>query len=447
MMNRLRLASFVTWLVVWFTIAEARAWWYVEHAEIGTHAYRRACERVKAQVPESDDPHARRVRERHEIACGNLAIIAEIYGQTNALAGDRLDDPDDFLERGGDWKVGSKRHYYELQLADSHHFHPASLREWLRYHREAVNRAAAAAKLQGLDAVEAFQGAFYRNGFADHFLQDSYCAGHMGFNRSASSIAATSAHHNHWNRRGRRVRNRAGASWITYGDSDLNAPKNADGREHVIRAAAASAYGLVVTFVLGTRDHDHELAIWRDLPYLIDGQRVRGLIETGDDDEDTSELRPLEAINSPAFVDGVMDVSLTALAPFREPRQASLAMLVGFDVVLPVISTQAHLSAGAVTPKAAVDVRFAAQLELRRTLWLSFDGLLSHHASVGFLWVARVETFAGWLGASYRAQLELGLNLGVLQVGPTFDLETRESGWAASIGYGRVFGVAGGGVR
>src|SRR5690606_30792840 len=117
--------------------------------------------------------------------------------------------------------------------------------------------------------------------YADHFLQDSYCAGHMGFNRSASSIAATSAFHDLWNKRGRTVRNRAGETWVTRGDSYLNSEANQEGRRRVILAATMSAYGFVATFVNGAREHAHELEIWRQLPYLIGAPSVPALLGDG----------------------------------------------------------------------------------------------------------------------------------------------------------------------
>jgi hypothetical protein len=66
----------------------------------------------------------------------------------------------------------------------------------------------------------------YENAFADHYLQDSYASGHMGFNRRASSAAAAKVFHDYWNRRGRVVSNRAGARWLAYGDGRLGGPGN-----------------------------------------------------------------------------------------------------------------------------------------------------------------------------------------------------------------------------
>jgi hypothetical protein len=427
---------------------EARAWWYVEHAEIGTAAYAHACERVRERLPERSEGHApaEAIHVRFEIACDNLAVVAELYGQTNALAGDRLDDPDDFLTRGGDWKVGSQRHYYALGLVDVHHFHPAAPREWMRHHLDALELAVTAARAEGLDAIDGYQRAFYRNAFADHFLQDSYCAGHMGFNRSASSIAATQAQHDYWNRRGRRMRNRAGDSWLIYGDGKLNDARNAGGRERVIGATAMSAYGVIASFVFGERDREHELAIWRELPFLVGAPPVRGLLGSGDDDDESS-YRPLAAINQPARVDRVVDVAVAAFAPGADVDQPTFVALVGFDVALPLLSTQAHLSVGGSTPHDEIDPRFAAQLAVHGTLGLSFDGLFSHHVAAGFLWEARADELAGWATLAYVLQVEIGLDLLLLQLGPSLDARDGALGTFASIGYGRVFGTAGGGIR
>ncbi len=231
----------------------------------------------------------------------------------------------------------------------------------------AIGRSAAADE-HGIDAIDAYDSAFYRNAFADHFLQDSHAAGHMGFNRSASSIAATTAYHGVWNARGRLVESRDGA--LTYGDGLLKHAKNSEGRERVIQACANSAYSVVAAFVFGRRDADHELAAWRELPYLIDAT--------------------------------------------------------------PVDASEPHL---------------AARLEVRRPLGLSVDGLLSHQVGAAFLWEARTSELVGWTSAFYVIQLELGVTLISLQIGPTLELGADAFGYQSGLSLGRVFGVAGGGVR
>tara|TARA_R110002096_G_scaffold435826_2_gene663687 strand:+ start:236907 stop:237437 length:531 start_codon:yes stop_codon:yes gene_type:complete len=153
------------------------------------------------------------------------------------------------------------------------------MHEWVKHHRAALQFAEAASREQGIDAIDAFQRAFFRNAFGDHFLQDSHAAGHMGFNRSASSIAATAAYHKVWNKRGRRLENRKGERWTTYGDGFLRAKKNTEGKRRVVEACENSAYAVISAFVFGTRDTSHELAAWRQLPLLIDARPMASLLE------------------------------------------------------------------------------------------------------------------------------------------------------------------------
>lgn len=433
-------------LVVLIWAEPALGWKYVEHAEIGTEGYKKACKRVRARLAGAESA----ATERFAIACANLTVRAGLYGQATALAGDRLDKPEDFLARGGDWKVGSSKHYYILQLVDVHHYHPAALREWEKHHREALTYATTARTKKGIDLVHQFRRVFYRNAFADHFLHDAYAAGHMGFNRSASSIAATQAYHDSWNRRGRRVRDRMGRTWIAYGDGLLNRKAHRQGRARVISAAAASTYAALAAFVFGARDHAAELETWRQLPFLIDARATPSLLGFDEDgltqQASLKQLRPLQSVNWPARVDTELDAALTLLGVRGTLAEPTLALLAGFDVALPLLGTRTHVSIGATTPSDDFSVRFAAQAELRRELAMSWDGLLVHQVSAGFLWEAR-RSFAGFARGVYTLRAEAGLHLFKLEIGPAYDVDNRKLGYSFGIGYGRALGVSGGGVR
>lgn len=442
------LMGLVAWILIW-PGRPAHAWWFVEHEAIGTAGYRQACVRVKVQLEERGDaPDIARMRERFSIACSNLAVSAKIYGQSNALAGDRLDNPEDFLAYGGDWKVGSRRHYYLLQLVDVHHFHPASLRAWMEHHKLALTAAEQASHSRGLDAVDGFRQAFYQNAFADHFLQDAYAAGHMGFNRSASSIAATSVFHTIWNARGRYVRNRRGETWLTYGDNELNTPANQEGRKRVIEACAASAYGLVSTFVFGTRDFQHEMDIWAMVPYLITAPSMPALLSDDDEQEDQPHLnlQPLEAIYAPVEVDELVDVRFAVVGRYGE-HSPIVATLLGFDVALPLLRTRARVSAGVSSTTDEISVRAVGQLAVQRQIGLSLDGLISHHLATGAMWRIKTDELAGAVHAAYSMHIELGRTLVMLSAGPAAVWPDPDLGYIATLGLGRVLGARGGGVR
>jgi hypothetical protein len=420
-------------------------WHYVEHLSLGNQSYRRACEHLRAEVGTSTDEA---LRTRFEIACDNLAIVAQLYGQATALAGDRFGAPQDFLSTRTGWKAASRKEYYSLALANTTHFHPYAAREWRRYHQQAVTRAIDASKQLGLDAVDGLRVALVDAAFADHFLHDAFCAGHMGFNRAASSVAASLVFHDQWNRKGRVVRDRRGRSWKTYGDGHFHAAENADGRVHATDAATLSIEAVLRAFVLGTRDPKHEVEIWRSLPFVIDAPELPSLTDRilgVEEDESASALHPLEAINWPARKDRVFDIS--ALVTRSRSSSTTTALLFGYHVSLPFVSAPIHLGAGAVLPRGTQSIHFAGQVSVTAPLGLTNGGMLDHHLSAGALWEVRYETVAGAIWAGYFVNIELGRNLVQLQVGPAFIAPEKELGVAASIGLARVLSAAGGGVR
>src|SRR5258705_9631030 len=147
-------------------VATSAGWNYVEHVELGSESYANACKQLRDEVEGADAATMTRL----EIACDNLELSAELYGQACALAGDRFNAPADFLSTTAGWKAASRKQYYGLALANSTHFHPYAPREWRRYHASALERAIAAAQTDGLDAADGPQGALFDSAFADHFL-------------------------------------------------------------------------------------------------------------------------------------------------------------------------------------------------------------------------------------------------------------------------------------
>ena len=420
-------------------------WDYVEHLSLGNESYKRACQKLEAELGQRGE---RGVRMRLEIACDNLDIAAQLYGQATALAGDRFGGPTDFLSTSAGWKAASRKQYYGLALGNSTHFHPYAPREWRRYHSRALVHAITAAKKTGLDAVDGLQLALFENAFADHFLHDSFSAGHMGFNRTASSVAASLAYHDAWNRKGRVVRDRTGASWKTYGDGHLDHPKNGDGRDHAVTVATLSIEGVLRAFVVGTPDDEHELAIWRALPFVIDApelpsltDRILGAVPGG-----SSTLHPLGAINWPARKDRVVDLRTLVTGPVSGGSPI-VAALVGYHLALPFVSTRLHVGVGATIPHGERSFHFATDVGLTAPIGQTNDGILEHQLVAGGLWEVRYETVSGSLWAGYLLNVELGRNLVQLQVGPAFVSPEREVGFAASLGFARVLSAAGGGVR
>jgi hypothetical protein len=433
-------------ILVLATLLLCGGWEYAEHLTLGNESYRRACEQLRAELEGGQDSKA---RTRLDIACDNLEITAQLYGQATALAGDRFGGPADFLSTRAGWKVASRKEYYSLALANSTHFHPYATREWWRFHTQAVAHAVDASKKVGLDAVNGLQLALFEAAFADHFLHDAFSAGHMGFNRAASSVAASLVYHDRWNANGRVVRDRAGRSWKTYGDGHFNKPENADGRDHATRVATRSIYGVLHAFVHGTRASDNELEIWRALPFVIEAPELKSLADRilgVDEPGDARALHPLEAINWPARKDRTLDFSAIVTGPFKNDEPIT-AVLLGYHVSLPLVSAPIHVSAGATLPRGTTGPRFAGALDLTAPLGLTNDGILDHHLSAGALWELRYRTVSGSIWAGYQLNVELGRNLVQLRLGPAFVAPQRELGFAAILGFACVLSAAGGGVR
>lgn len=229
----------------------AAAWKDGEHKEIGSQAYARAC----AQLASSPDL----LTERYALACGPVASnphYLQPFGELCAVAGDHAQTPDDLLsEVAGRGAVNPFR-YGLLAFTNYRHFHPMAPRTWATYHQAAVSEALEAAVSSARQMEAAFEEALLQEAFASHFLQDSFASGHMGFNRSASSVSATVSYHDRWNWRGRRVSNLTGAQWTAFGDGRLNDEEACDAREMVIAAATASLKDMLVSFISGSREDD-----------------------------------------------------------------------------------------------------------------------------------------------------------------------------------------------
>jgi hypothetical protein len=420
-------------------------WDYVEHLSIGTQSYERACEKLRIEFQPSTDEGQ---RTRLGIACDNLDITSQLYGQATALAGDRFGGPADFLSTRAGWKVASRREYYSLALANTTHFHPYATREWWRYHRQAVLHSIEASKKQGLDAVDGLQTALFESAFADHFLADAFSAGHMGFNRAASSVAASLVYHDSWNAKGRVIRDRAGRSWKTYGDSHFDTKQNTEGRKHVIDTAELSIEGVLRAFISGERNPDHELEIWRALPYVIEAPELPSLADRllDVDENDKSTLHPLEAINWPAHKDRVVNLDTIVTGTFRD-ADPLIAVLVGYHVSLPFVSAPIHVGVGMTIPHGDRDVHFAAEGGLTAPLGLTNEGVLDHHLCAGVLWEAHYKTVAGSIWGGYLLNVELGRNMIQFQVGPAFVAPENKFGFTGALSFSRVLSAAGGGAR
>jgi hypothetical protein len=413
-----------------------------EHRAIGSEAYLAACQRLMS-IKERDPD----TRSRFDIACGNVATEAFLYGQANAVSGDFLADPKYFLTALGVSVVTSRRNYWRLALTNIAHFHPLATREWRSFHQDAVTEALAAAKLQGSAQIEAFEQAFYDSAFGDHFLQDSFAAGHMGFDRSASSAAAAKGFHDVWNARGRLVSNRRGAVWRTYGDGRLDRPENHDGRAHVVAASTDSVYGVLSAFVLGEYDPAPDLAVWNEVAYTIEDPEILPTLEKlfgGSESLERPEMLPLMAVKFPALKDGILGAWAPFAFTFEHASHPSGAVVFGGDLLIPGLGMRIEAGAGLGFEGAFERPRLAIDAGLVVGAGYSWSGLVSHDLDLGALMLIDGNVDAT-LRLSYRPTIEAGDWLLRLDIGPAYHVNSNDFGLYTGIGISRVMHVAGGG--
>ena len=428
--------------------ATAEAWETVEHQQIGRVAYTLACAEITSAVAAMKSSPTG-VGTRLEIACGrNTATLAEIYGDATAIAGDFLGEPSEFMSQSGAWRFTSKKSYYLLALENSEHFNPMSTQSWADYHGKAVDEALAATRTDGLETVRRFQLALQESAFADHFLQDSFAAGHMGFNRTASSAAASKSFHDTWNKRGRVVSDRNGARWMTYGDGRLNRPENEDAKRHVQDAATMSVRNVLRAFVFGERAPDEELALWRALPFTIQAPELNvdvvDVFKRNDTPAD-SQLVPLLKTIRPVRKDTVLTACVWSAASFSETSDDITAAVGGFELAVPRVPAQTYLGAGGTLREPAARHSLVLDTGLLFPLGLSFSGLVSHQLNTTVSWLVR-SPLATVIHAEYQMTVELGDVLLHFHAGLAEFLPNPRTGWYAAAGLGYTFSAAGGGT-
>ncbi len=123
-----------------------------------------------------------------------------------------------------------------------------SLDFYVTLHALAIDLAEQAGKLVKTHPEHAKQLLFYAflfNGFADHFLEDSFVSGHLVVNRSlVASLTNNNALHNFYNAEGVTVVNREGEIWRASGDKFFNSTqKKMAARYKFVRHPVRRLYG------------------------------------------------------------------------------------------------------------------------------------------------------------------------------------------------------------
>lgn len=156
--------------------------------------------------------------------------------------------------------------YIKLAQANFDHFAPDSLVAYKAGHRYALETALkgyqkmTAGKID--EANQLLELAYAENGVANHFLTDSFSAGHMRTPRraidtdihlpSAVNLLIANLMHNEDNQHGLNVVNAEGNSWLAYGDGNIFKPDADVQRDIILQAMQRSADGIYDTFINGT---------------------------------------------------------------------------------------------------------------------------------------------------------------------------------------------------
>lgn len=388
-----------------------------------------------------------------------------VYGQASAIAGDMLATPEEFFLAEGEQRVLNTESYWLLALVNSSHFQPESLGHWREHHVSAIKRALQAAHLYGAGQAQAFEYAFHLNAFADHFLQDSFAAGHMGFNRPASTVAASYQYHGHFNETGRYVQNNEGRAWTAYGDGYLSCREDDTNKEQVIRATVESVKSLLMAFVFmdeaatDALDRKVEEIVpsglcagdWRGAPAvpIIQGEANDALQRVGLRSLPAGDIAILETgeFQNRAFKDRVASGAwYYGMPDFRKTRSVQGATG-NYDWTLFTDSLRFFLSAGVMyEPRATAAVGVGTKYQVGT----SFHGFIGHEL-VGAALAGPARSWRTSLvemSLGYKGTAELGPFVLGVQVGPSggwVDGSSFSFGYMAVASFGYVISSAGGG--
>ncbi|PYF71606.1 hypothetical protein [Pedobacter nutrimenti] len=133
-----------------------------------------------------------------------------------------------------------------------------AIRMYVSMHLLAIDLAEQSAKMtvgQNKEGVALLQSALFLNGFADHFLEDAFSAGHLVVNRTMlESFTNNKALHDFYSEHGTVVMNRKAEIWRAYGDGKFEEQTTAGQR--IILAVEASLEDLFVAFNQAAKKED-----------------------------------------------------------------------------------------------------------------------------------------------------------------------------------------------
>lgn len=300
-------------------------------------------------------------------------------------------------------------------MTNSDHFHPYVVRFWIDYHDKALDAALKAFNHQGIKSLEYFENALYIQSFADHYLHDSFSAGHMGFNRAASSNAASNAFHDNWNETGRCMMNGLGDQWKMFGDGKLSA--SIGGKSYLDTAAGESVGQFLKAYISGKRSLNDEIKTKKRLPHIANTPSVTFFGQLLDKDGCFSDIK-LDNLNqtyNPAYASITLDVWVFSYLQSSAKTVNVLGTVIGgsinddgLNVYIPL---RLYVGIGAASIDDGKDFNnFAFDAGYIIPLFNSNDGLLTHEISLGATSIYKSDWTQTMLlrNISYRLNFELG---------------------------------------
>jgi len=169
------------------------------------------------------------------------------------------------------WMSSQKKGYLGLALINLDHFGQDARAAYNAGHTAALQKAAKS------KAPKDLEDAYALNAFADHFLQDSFAAGHLRVPRRTLHASGDKRFdrdicsqymHSEDNTLGLKVKNPRGESWTAYGDSKLADKENEENLKKCFAALAVSAEEVFQAWKTGKVPAPSSYGAWQHAPTL-----------------------------------------------------------------------------------------------------------------------------------------------------------------------------------
>jgi hypothetical protein len=239
----------------------AAAFKFQEHAAIGDRAMSQACAgEAKALMAALKVADSATVGDDAAAAfCSALLLPGgRSYGTVSAMSGDNIPSPYLFVDNLSrvEAVTVSTTDYLLLAHENQDHFQPDSVATYRFWHRTAIQAAFTLGSATLLDPASLrrrFEEILIFNAFADHFLSDSFAAGHIRVDRKRLSDRVSKNLHDFDNQAnvGRHawwVKNQLGDVWWPVGDGQWEAMDQKD-QARVVEAVQLSIQEVIEVFV------------------------------------------------------------------------------------------------------------------------------------------------------------------------------------------------------